>query len=72
MLFHVSWDFIDATEERSRRSPAVFSAWQPPAGAEFKGFYGYATGGGGLGKPLRCQTGCRQLDHTIAPSRRQT
>lgn len=48
MLFHVSWDFIDPTEEGSRRSLAVFSAWQPPAGAEFKGFYGFAAGGGGV------------------------
>ena len=47
MLFHTSWDFIDTTEEGQRRSLAVFSKWQPPAGAEFKGFYGYVGGGGG-------------------------
>ncbi len=48
MLFHVSWEFIDTSEEGNRRSLAVFSQWQPPAGAEFKGFYGFAGGGGGF------------------------
>ena len=48
MLFHVSWEFIDTSEEGNRRSLAVFSAWQPPAGAEFKGFYGFVGGGGGF------------------------
>jgi len=48
MLFHVTWEFTDTTEEGSRRSLAVFSAWQPPAGAEFKGFYGFAGGNGGV------------------------
>ena len=48
MLFHVTWEFADTTEEGSRRSLAVFSKWQPPAGAEFKGFYGFADGGGGV------------------------
>ena len=48
MLFHVTWDFIDNTEEGSRRSLAVFAKWQPPTGAEFKGFYGFADGKGGV------------------------
>ena len=48
MLFHVSWKFIDTTEEGQRRSLAVFAKWQPPAGAQFQGFYGFATGGGGV------------------------
>ena len=48
MLFHVSWEFIDNTEEGQRRSLAIFSKWQPPAGAEFKGFYGFADGSGGV------------------------
>jgi Domain of unknown function (DUF3303) len=48
MLFHVTWEFIDTTEEGERRSLAVFAAWQPPAGAEFKGFYGTADGHGGV------------------------
>jgi Domain of unknown function (DUF3303) len=48
MLFHVTWEFIDTSEDGIRRSLEVFSKWQPPAGAEFKGFYGFADGGGGV------------------------
>jgi hypothetical protein len=48
MLFHVTWEFVDTSEEGERRSLAVFAAWQPPAGAEFKGFYGFADGSGGF------------------------
>ena len=48
MLFHVTWEFSDASEEGERRSLAVFAAWQPPQGAEFKGFYGSADGRGGV------------------------
>ena len=47
MLFHVTWEFIDTTEEGQKRGLAMFSSWQPPAGAEFKGFYGFADGSGG-------------------------
>ncbi len=48
MLFHVTWQFIDTSEEGQRRSLKVFESWQPPAGAEFKGFYGTVDGGGGV------------------------
>jgi hypothetical protein len=48
MLFAVSWEFIDPSEEGVRRSLEVFQNWKPAAGAEFKGFYGYADGGGGI------------------------
>ena len=48
MLFHVSWEFIDTSEEGGKRSLAIFSNWQPPAGAEFRGFYGFADGSGGF------------------------
>src|SRR5271170_2041764 len=48
MLFHVTWQFIDRSEEGQRRSLAVFGTWQPPAGSEVKGFYGFADGGGGV------------------------
>ena len=36
--------------ERGRHPPVARSLleWQPPAGAEFKGFYGFADGGGGV------------------------
>lgn len=48
MLFHVTWQFVDTSEEGERRSLSVFSQWQPPAGAEFQGFYGFADGTGGV------------------------
>jgi len=48
MLFHVTWEFIDQTEAGIQRSLTVFSQWQPPAGAEFQGFYGFADGTGGV------------------------
>jgi hypothetical protein len=48
MLFHVTWDFIDPSEAGERRSLAVFAQWQPPAGADFQGFYGFADGTGGV------------------------
>jgi Domain of unknown function (DUF3303) len=48
MLFHVTWQFIDTSEEGERRSLAVFGKWQPPAGADFQGFYGFADGSGGV------------------------
>jgi Protein of unknown function (DUF3303) len=48
MLFHVTWEFSDTSEAGERRSLAVFAAWQPPEGAEFKGFYGTADGRGGV------------------------
>ncbi len=48
MLFHVAWEFTDSSEAGARRSLAVFGKWQPPAGAEFKGFYSFADGGGGV------------------------
>ena len=48
MLFHVTWQFIDTSEQGQRRSLAVFEKWQPPAGAEFQGFYGFANGTGGV------------------------
>ena len=48
MLFHVIWQFADTTEEGQRRSLAVFATWEPPPGAEFKGFYGFTDGSGGV------------------------
>ena len=48
MLVHVTWDFTDQTEEGTRRSLEIFSKWEPPPGAEFKGFYGFADGTGGV------------------------
>ncbi len=48
MLFHVTWEFIDTSEDGIRRSLEVFSKWQPPTGAEFKGF-GHEAGTMGRG-----------------------
>jgi len=48
MLFHVLWAFTDQSEEAEKRSLAVFAQWQPPTGAEFKGFYGFVDGTGGV------------------------
>lgn len=48
MLFHVTWQFTDQTEESERRSLEVFQRWQPPAGADFQGFYGFADSSGGV------------------------
>lgn len=48
MLFHVTWAFKDTSEDGIRRSLSVFQSWQPPAGAEFLGFYGTADGSGGV------------------------
>ena len=48
MLFHVTWQFIDTSEAGQKRSLAVFANWQPPAGGEFQGFYGFADGTGGV------------------------
>ena len=48
MLRHVIWEFIDPSEEGAARSLAVFQGWQPPEGADFMGFYGFADGDGGV------------------------
>jgi hypothetical protein len=48
MLFHVTWAFKDTGEEGARRSLALLAKWEPPAGAEFQGFYGFADGNGGV------------------------
>jgi hypothetical protein len=48
VLFHVTWEFIDTSEEGEKRSLDVFSKWQPPAGAEFRGFYAFADNSGGI------------------------
>ncbi len=48
MLFAVTWENIDTSEEGVRRLTDVFQAWKPAEGAEFKGFFNYADSGGGL------------------------
>lgn len=48
MLFHVTWQFHDPSEDGGRRSLSLFQQWQPPEGAQFQGFYGTADGRGGV------------------------
>jgi hypothetical protein len=48
MLFHVTWEYIDQSEDGARRSLQAFTQWTPPDGAEFLGFYGFADGSGGV------------------------
>ena len=48
MLFHVTWQFTDTSEDDIRRNLQVFSKWQPPDGVQFQGFYGFADGTGGV------------------------
>ena len=48
MLFHVTWEFTDTSDEAERQGLAMFGKWQPPAGADFKGFYGFVDGTGGV------------------------
>jgi Protein of unknown function (DUF3303) len=48
VLFHTTWEFTDTSEEAIRRNLAFFSQWKPPEGFEFKGFWGFADGSGGV------------------------
>jgi uncharacterized protein DUF3303 len=48
VLFCVTWEFIDTSETGVQRSLEVFGRWEPPPGADFKAFYGYADGTGGV------------------------
>ena len=65
MLFHVTWTFIDTSEDGARRSLDVFAAWQPPPGAEFKGFYGLTDGSGGVA--IIEVDSAQTLARTVAP-----
>jgi hypothetical protein len=49
MLFAVNWvNTNGATEERDKRTLKLFTNWKPPAGFDFKGFYDYVDGHGGV------------------------
>jgi len=49
MLFAITWtNRAGATEETDKRILQLFEKWQPPAGLDFKGFYDYADGNGGI------------------------
>jgi uncharacterized protein DUF3303 len=49
VLFHLTWEFHTTnSEEAIQRSLAFFLQWKPPDGLEFKGFWGFADGSGGV------------------------
>ena len=49
MLFAVSWvNRGDGNEDTEKRTLKLFANWKPPAGVEFKAFYDYADGNGGV------------------------
>ena len=49
MLFAITWtNRGSASEETDKRTLKLFKNWQPPAGLDFKGFYDYADGNGGI------------------------
>ena len=48
MLFHVTWEFMDQSEDGSKRSLSIFQNWKPAEGANFLGFYGLADNSGGV------------------------
>ena len=49
MLFAVTWSPRgNVTEERDKRTLKLFTNWKPPAGFDFKGFYDYVDGNGGV------------------------
>lgn len=64
MLFHVIWDFIDRSETGEKRSLHLFSKWTPGP-AEFKAFYGFADGNGGVA--LVQAASAEDLLKTLAP-----
>ena len=47
MLFHLTWDAIDTSEESLKRRTELFTRWKPGPGT-FQGFYGFADGSGGV------------------------
>ena len=46
MLFLVSWEFTEVSDEAQQATLNLFSKWQPGP-AQFQAFYGYADGNGG-------------------------
>ena len=49
MLFAVTWiPRGNTSEERDKRTLKLFTNWRPPAGFDFKAFYDYVDGSGGM------------------------
>jgi len=65
MLFHVTWTFVAVSEDGRRQSLKAFEAWQPPEGADFKAFFAYADGTGGVA--IIDVDSAETLARTIAP-----
>ncbi len=75
MLFHTTWEFHPSnSEEAIQRNLAFFSQWKPPDGFEFKGFWGFADGSGGVAgcdsAPPRSFQSRRRLQLLAKPRRR--
>lgn len=66
MLFAVTWTPRGTlTEERDKRTLKLFTNWKPPAGFDFKGFYDYVDGSGGIA--LVEATSAEVMFETFAP-----
>lgn len=48
MLFQLTWQFIEATEDQERRHVALFAEWAPPADVDLQAFYNHADYSGGM------------------------
>ena len=64
MLFHVSWEYIDMSEDAQKRSMGLFAKWQPGPG-QFQAFYDFADRAGGFG--LIEAGSAADLAKTLAP-----
>ena len=47
MLFHVTWQFHNPSEESQKRTLSLFQKWTPGPG-QFQAFYGFVDGTGGV------------------------
>jgi hypothetical protein len=66
MLFAIVWaNRAGATEETDKRSLKLFTNWQPPAGLDFKGFYDYADGNGGIAQLVKATEGTKRVEIVI-------
>ena len=64
MLFHVTWEFHNPSEESQKRMLSLFQKWTPGPG-QFQTFYGFADGTGGVAL-IEVDTAA-ELAKTLAP-----
>ena len=64
MLFHVTWQFHNTTEEKQQRTLSLFQKGTPGPG-QFQAFYGFADGTGGVA--LSEPADAAELARTLAP-----